>query len=234
MKQLLLLASLLGCTLNITAQNEEPWRNNGHFEIGFSADAWNLEIGYARMFTRWFGIGASLQMDNDYSGKSLVDFLVESADSYDYDDDDIGRVSLIPSFVFRTPALRLSKKTEPGDGLLLQVEPGVMLSIPVNESEDIPDPDYISQIHVEPGSGIHAFRIPTIRIKNTDGKWLYWRVKTSLGYKIGQGFLYVAYNISNYSIYDSRRNIMINGNRVHDFPERRFTGTLSIGANISF
>ena len=52
--------------------------------------------------------------------------------------------------------------------------------------------------------------------------------------KIGQGFLYVAYNISNYSIYDSRRNIMINGNRVHDFPERRFTGTLSIGANISF
>ena len=65
MKQLLLLASLLGCTLNITAQNEEPWRNNGHFEIGFSADAWNLEIGYARMFTRWLGIGASLQMDND-------------------------------------------------------------------------------------------------------------------------------------------------------------------------
>ncbi len=45
MKQLLLLMSLLGCTLNMKAQDEEPWRNNGHFEIGFSADAWNLEIG---------------------------------------------------------------------------------------------------------------------------------------------------------------------------------------------
>ena len=233
MRRMTIIWVLCTITMNLFAQDDEPWRNNGHFEVGFSDDSWNLEVGYARMFTRWLGIGASLQADNDYEGNSLVDFLTES-DYTDYDDDAITRFSLIPSLVLRTPALRLSKKTEHGDGLLLQVEPGMMLSVPVNESEDIPDPDYISQIHVEPGSGIHAFRIPTIRIKNTDGKWLYWRVKTSLGYKIGQGFLYVAYNISNYSIYDSRRNIMINGNRVHDFPNRRFTGTLSIGANISF
>ena len=221
-------------TTNLFAQDDEPWRNNGHFEIGFSDDGWNLEVGYARMFTRWLGIGASLQVDNDYSGKSLLDYMLESSDSYDYDDDDISRVSLIPSLVFRTPALRLSKKTEHGDGLLLQVEPGMMLSLPVNESEDIPDPDYISQIHVEPGSGIQTFRVPTIRVKNTDGRWCYWRCKTSLGYKIGQGFLYIAYNISNYSIYDSHRNIKVGGKPIHDFPNRRFTHTISLGASISF
>ncbi len=42
MKRLILLITLIGCTLNIMAQDDEPWRNNGHFEIGFSADAWNL------------------------------------------------------------------------------------------------------------------------------------------------------------------------------------------------
>lgn len=234
MKHFILLVSILGFTLNVTARDDDPWRNNGHFEIGFSADAWNIEIGYNRMFARWLGIGASLQMDNDYSGKSLLDYMLESNDSYDYDDDDISRVSLIPSLVFRTPTIRLSKKAEQGDGLLLQVEPGMMLSIPVNESEDVPDPDYISQIHVEPGTGIHSFRVPTIHAKNSDGRWCYWRMKTSLGYKIGQGFLYIAYNISNYSIYDSRRNIKVNGQRIHSFPDRRFTHTVSFGASISF
>ena len=55
-----------------------------------------------------------------------------------------------------------------------------------------------------------------------------------MGYKLGAGFFYAAYSMSNYSIYDSRRNIQVNGRRVNDFPNRKLCHNVSIGANISF
>ncbi len=234
MKKTAVILFLCACCLSATAQGEENWRNNGHLELGFSADGWDLEVGYARMFTRWMGIGASVMMDNEENGKSLIEYMVESHSDYsDYDDDDIMRVSLIPALVLRTPTLPLSKKTDRTDGLLLQVEPGVMFSVPVNESVDVPDMDYIRQIPVQK-DGIHAYRVPTIRVKNTGGKWCYWRMKASLGYKLGAGFFYAAYSMSNYSVYDSRRNIQVNGRRVNDFPNRKLCHNVSIGVNISF
>ncbi|MBR1401835.1 MAG: hypothetical protein IJ562_09715 [Prevotella sp.] len=221
-------------TLSASAQGEEPWRNNGHIELGFSQDAWNMEIGYARMFTPYMGVGASVLMDNEYNGKSLVDYLMESyTDESDYDPDDIMRFSLIPSLILRTPVLPLSKRTDRGDGVLLQVEPALMFSVPVNESEDVPDADFIAQIPAQK-DGFHVYTVPTVRVKNTGGKWFYWRMKASLGYKQGAGFFYVAYSLSDYSVYDSRRNIRLNGKPVHNFPKRKFCGTVSVGVSLSF
>ena len=216
------------------AQEEEAWRNNGSFDIGLAADAWNFELGYNRMFIPFLGAGIGLMVDNEYGSSSLMDYLTESQSDYDdYDGDRIMRLSLIPQLTLRTPTLRLNKKTEPGNGLLLQVQPGIMLSFPVNETEEVPDYRAIPQIPKDE-MGFHFYTLPTVRVKNENGHWCYWRLRTSLGYKLGEGFLYAAYSVSNYSIYDCRRNIRLDGKPIHDYPQRRLTHTVSVGFNIAF
>lgn len=220
-----------------TLAQEEPWRNNGSFDIGFAADAWNIELGYNRMLTPFIGAGIGLMIDNEYDSSSLMDYLMESLsdnNSYDsYDEDRIMRLSLIPQLTLRTPTLRLSRKTDPGDGLLLQVQPGIMLSFPVNETEEVPDYRAVPQIP-KGETGYHYYTLPTVRVKNENGHWYYWRLRAALGYQLGAGFLYVAYSVSNYSIYDSRRNIRLDGKPIHDYPQHRLTHTVSVGFNIAF
>ena len=220
-----------------TLAQEEPWRNNGSFDIGFAADAWNIELGYNRMLTPFMGAGIGLMIDNEYDSSGLMDYLMESLSdnsSYDsYDEDRIMRLSLIPQLTLRTPTLRLSRKTDPGDGLLLQVQPGIMLSFPVNETEEVPDYRAVPQIP-KGETGYHYYTLPTVRVKNENGHWCYWRLRTALGYQLGAGFLYAAYSVSNYSIYDSRRNIRLDGKPIHDYPQHRLTHTVSVGFNIAF
>lgn len=220
-----------------TLAQEEPWRNNGSFDIGFAADAWNIELGYNRMLTPFMGAGIGLMIDNEYDSSSLMDYLMESLsdnNSYDsYDEDRIMRLSLIPQLTLRTPTLRLSRKTDPGDGLLLQVQPGIMLSFPVNETEEVPDYRAVPQIP-KGETGYHYYTLPTVRVKNENGHLCYWRLRAALGYQLGAGFLYVAYSVSNYSIYDSRRNIRLDGKPIHDYPQHRLTHTVSVGFNIAF
>lgn len=181
----------------------------------------DLELSYAWFPLHYAGVAMSLGVDDNYGDKPLIGHTDE--DNYEYDPDRIIRVNLIPSLAFRTPTLWLRKDHD--YGLMLQCEPGMMMSVPKNDKVYFWErsPSAVPQEYAS---------YARYKATNHDGKWLFWRVKTSLSLRVDDCILSLGWMVSNYNIAYCRNNMYYQGRRIYGYDNYDMTNSLF--ASISF
>jgi hypothetical protein len=235
-KELLMLLLLLTSALAVEAQttsggkkprkaDDEPLPTQmatllGGFNVAEDASL-DVELSYAWFPLRYAGVAMSLGLDDNYGDKGMLGRTDE--DDYEYDPDRIIRFNMIPSLAFRTPTLWLRKDHD--CGLLLQCEPGMMMSFPKND-------DVYFWERTSSGERPEYANYTRYKAVNHDGKWLFWRVKTSLSLRVDDCLLSVGWMLSNYNIAYCRNNMYYQGRRIYGYD--KYDMTNSIFASISF
>lgn len=130
MKHELIITTLLATTLTVSAQEEG--RNMAAIGFGASHDSWNIELDYDYMVFPYAGIGIGAQFDRENGDGGLLGEIIREelrGDDYydDYDDEHEIKLNIVPHLTLRTPAIRLKKIQDKGDGLLLEVQPAVVI-----------------------------------------------------------------------------------------------------------
>lgn len=133
MKHGLIITTLLATALTVSAQEEG--RNMAAIGFGASHDSWNIELDYDYMVFPYAGIGIGAQFDRENGDGGLLGEIIREelrGDDYydDYDDEHEIKLNIVPHLTLRTPAIRLKKTQDKGDGLLLEVQPAVVISLP--------------------------------------------------------------------------------------------------------
>lgn len=177
------------------------------------------EIDYHWYAFDYAGIGIGFELDDDYGNRPLI----EKSDDDDYDPDRIVKFNIHPMLSFRTPTLWMNKRRS--WGLLLRCDPGWVLSFPRN------DKVYYSQFVGMDGNRIvyHNFTL-----KNRDGRWTFWRVRTAVSVRIDQGLISLGWSLSNYNIAYCRNHMYHDGKQYYRHDSYDKTFSLFVSASYCF
>lgn len=160
-----------------------------------------FELDYAWYALRYVGVGIGFEIDDDYGERGLINVLMDDVDNDDYDPDRIVKLNFHPMLTFRTPTLWMNRRH--GWGLLLRCDPGLVMSVPVNDSF------YRTEIVGKDEYG-HPV-VDEVKVSNRDGKWLFWRVRTMLSARSGCGLVSLGWSLSNYNIAYCRNHLYKKG-----------------------
>ncbi len=210
-------------------QHEPLSRFSAYFQAGLNtADDVSLafELGAAWYPLRYAGLSFGVEFDDNNGNKSLF----ESSDSFydDYDPSRIIRLNFHPSLAFRTPPVWLGKRRKVG--LLLQCNPGLVISVPRNDTEWVSGPAPMD----DPRTGEKRIGEVRRKLKNRDGEWLAWRVRTSVGLCNDDGAISLGWSVSNYNIESCRNNLYHQGKRVGGRNHLSMTHSLFINLTYFF
>lgn len=186
--------------------------------------AW--ELGAAWYPMTYAGLSLSLELDDNKGKKGLL----VSTDNgrEEYDSERVMRLNLHPSLAFRTPRLWIGRRR--GVGVMLECNPGLVLSFPRNDSKWVdswPLGEDVTEVN-----GRKAYR--RRHLKNRDGEWLAWRVRTALSFCTDDGAISIGYSVSNYDINSCRNNLYYQGKRVGGVDHLSMTRSLFISLSAFF
>ena len=177
------------------------------------------ELDYQWFPLNYAGIGVGLELDDDYGNRPLI----ETNDDDNYDPDRIVKLNFHPMLSFRTPTLWMNKCH--GWGLLLRCDPGMVLSFPRND-----------EVYYSRFSGVEGNRIiyNSFTLKNKDGRWTFWRVRTAISIRIDQGLISLGWSLSNYNIAYCRNHMYHEGKQYYGHVSYDKTSSLFLSASYCF
>ena len=193
-------------------------------QVGISAGD-DASLSYEASFSwfplRYAGLGMAIELDDNKGNQPL--FASSKYDDYTYDHTRVMRLNLQASMAFRAPLIRFRKM----DGMLmLQCNPGLVISVPKNDSEWLFPPYSHDANGRSTGQEMH--------LKNRDGQILAWRVRTALtlyGDKCGVS---LGWSISNYNIQSCRNNMYYGSERITGYDHLSNTNTLFVALSYCF
>lgn len=229
-KALLALVAIMPFAAARAEERPEPedglLRSVAGISAGLSAygsdSGYNIEAFYTWFPLRYVGMGCGVELfkgitDNDVGTMFDVDgrhYTIEEGDA------DVRRIALTPHLSVRTPMIWFRGHKR---GLFVESSPGLVLSWPNNNT--------VTAWYLE---NQHDKVEHSLRCHNTGGRAVYWRVRNALTYKEGHAQLSLGYTISNFGMFDNRRTININGRRLYDDAQKRFTHTVFVSAAYTF
>lgn len=179
------------------------------------------EIDFHWFFLKYMGVGMGMELDKYKSGGVLS----SGGDYYfDYDDDDIYKVNFHPMLSFRSPTLWFSHDSS--WGVMLRCDPGLVLSLPVNDC-----------IWIEPNAFPTEYGVYSegkVRVCNHGGKWLFWRLRTAVSFYNNYGMVSIGYSRTNYNIRYCRNNMTYKGREIYKRDHLSPTDCLFISVSVCF
>ena len=195
------------------------------FNVSSNASvAW--ELGAAWYPMTYAGVGLSLELDDNKGDDGLLSSVENGRE--EYNPDRIVRFNLHPSLAFRTPRWWMGRRRNVG--VMLQCNPGLVLSFPRNDSKWVDTWPFGEDVKELDGRKIYTRR----HLKNRDGEWLAWRVRTALSFCTDDGAISIGYSVSNYDINSCRNNLYYKGKRVGGVDHLSMTHSLFISLSLFF
>jgi hypothetical protein len=188
----------------LAAQEKDFYRHEFQFSLGDNShQAFELEPSYSLMFNKVFGFTLGLNCMGQYWDK--VHFYND--DKYQWTvtsgQDKASTILLRPALRFRLPVL----KEEGSYFMHLNLEPGAFINLIPNRTLTF---DYVEQR--DPISWPH--KIQTVR--NSGGESLFFHAKGYLSVDMGGWTVSAGFAYSNFDIYSSWRNIVIDGHSINE------------------
>ena len=206
-KGLLLLSFSYVGILEARAQKEtDDFRNNrnllecfGALNVYGSDPAYSFGFSYYWYPCYYVGLGSGFffQQWGEIVGEVLP-YTIRDQQNREFSFDDDNRILKGGLYVgpsFRTPSFRISKD---GDvRLFFQCNPSILLSIP-NDS-------YIYSHTFLKDQELYT---RSIKLKNQDGKWYFWQIRTTASVAIDNVILSLGYGLSNLGPFSGSRNVI--------------------------
>lgn len=198
-------------------------RQMATFQAGFNTGddvSVAFELDYQYYPLKYFGFGVGLEMDDNHGDEPLIG----GSDDTEYDVDRIMKVNLHPMLSFRTPTVWFSHDSS--WGMMIRCDPGLVLSWPANDEISVTD-------NISPDE----FGRPIAHrstIKNHDGKWFFWRVRTGLSFYNEFGMITIGWSISNYNINYCRNHMEYKGEQLYGHDSFTKTNSLFIALSYCF
>ena len=206
-KGLLLLCLLYVGTLESIAQEEtDDFRNNrnlvecfGTLSIYGSDPAYSVGFSYYWYPCYYVGLGSGFffQSWGEIVGEVLPYTIRDKQNrEFNFDDDNRilkGGLYLGPSF--RTPSFRIGKDRDVR--FFVQCNPSLLFSIPNDR--------YIYSHTFLKDSQLYK---ESIRLKNQEGKWCFWQIRTAASVAIDKAVLSLGYGLSNFGPFSGSRNVI--------------------------
>lgn len=183
------------------------------------------ELGYTWYPLRYAGLSLGLELDDNKGEKGL--FSSDEYDRFTYDHTRVVRLNLHPALAFRLPLVQWRQKRRM---LTVQCNPGLVVSVPKNDSKRITSPIFSEEAYDSNGKYIYK----QMHLKNRDGKWLAWRVRSALTLCGDEWAISLGWSISNYNILSCRNNMYYKGKRVSGYDRLEKTNTLFVAASYCF
>lgn len=196
---------LLACFSVLSSAAEEEREENFEFThnrasisgLLTSSDAWQLELGYHYMFSRYIGVGASIGAWQVYfvdGWASGPDWNIDS----DNGNDRPSNIYLHPSLVFKTKAIKV-KQVDIG----LYIEPGAMMNVPYKRVCIRQDLRWPESEYRYVGTG--------------KGQWFAPDIRLGVCANIGPCGITAGYVISDLDVYSQFRHLSYRGQSFADF-----------------
>ncbi|MDH6306928.1 hypothetical protein M2459_003572 [Parabacteroides sp. PF5-5] len=229
-----IILTLLLCSTLCYGQTDKFYRHEAQFTSGLNTqEAFEMELAYSFLFNKYIGITVGLNMmDQSYqrmmcSGAedyNLFQSLLCGCDDYDdYLFWESRKVEYASALLFR-PAVRFSYpllKESGDDVLFFNMETGLFMSLIPNE-----------RLTFDREDGYYG---NSTTVKNRGGEWLFYHLKSYLSLNLDRFLVSVGYSISNFDIFDSRRNMVVDGIAMRDtLRDKKNTSTVFLAVAYRF
>lgn len=200
-----LFSEYIGLTLGVNFYNDEG------FFPGLVGDFMNSMLG--------FELFDEMEMNRRYEGRAGngMRWVVEGTSAYPI------QLLFRPAVRFRSPILTLFEEWN----LSINCEPGVYISAIPNE-----------RIEVNYYRGAEPFEVYPVNydvVKNRGGEIFSWNVKSFFELEADRLLLGLGYTVSNFDIYNGRRNIIIEGTPLaHVIDDRKLSHTVFVSVGVRF
>lgn len=216
------------------AQPEGLYKHEVQFTGGLnSQSAYEMELAYSFLFNQYVGVTFGLNMmDQSFdrmfcNGGGDRTFFQSLFCDCNYDDWLYGEANRrqYASAILVRPAMRLRLpifKEAGEDVLLFNVETGLFFNLIPNE-------------RLTYGNDKNEYWSETKSVKNKGGEWLYYHLKGYLSINIDRFLISAGYSFSDFDIFDSRRNIVMNRAVIQDtLRNRKKTSTVFFALTFLF
>ena len=233
-KELLLLSLLCVGTLKAEVQKGvDDFRSNrnliecfGALYVYGSDPAYSLGFAYYWYPCYYVGLGSGFffQEWGEIVGEVLPYTIRDKQNrEFNFDDDNhITKGGLFIGPSFRTPSFQISKDRDVR--LFVQCNPSLLLSIPNDR--------YIYSHTFLKDRELYT---ESIKLKNREGKWYFWQIRTSASVAIDKAILSLGYGLSNFGPFSGSRNVIWeNGNISKPNSDYAVTHELFISVAYSF
>lgn len=207
LKKIVLFAIVFWCPLAAICNDKEDtpfdFTHNRASISGMltSSDAWQVELGYHYMFSKYVGLGGTAGVWSVYFEEGFPsgnDWEIDSDDSKPFN------VFLRPSVVLKTPGIHIKQVI-----IGLFAEPGIMLNVPYAHAA-------IRQYSVWPN-----FNYETV--STGKGQWFGLDVRLGIYINLGPCGFSAGYLMSNFDVYSQYRHLTYKGNPFSNYyPEKSF------------
>ena len=205
-KGLLLLCLLYTGTLEAGAQKEvDDFRNNRNLIECFGAlnvygtdPAYSIGFSYYWYPCYYVGLGSGFFFKEwgEIVGEVLP-YTIRDKQNREFNFDDDNRITKGGLYIgpsFRTPSFQIGKDRDVR--LFVQCNPSLLLTIPNDK--------YIYSHTFLKDRELYT---ESVRLKNQDGRWYFWQIRTSASVAIDKAILSLGYGLSNFGPFSGSRNI---------------------------
>ncbi len=201
----------------------KPWQATMQIGLNVGDDTGvAYEEGLSWYPLRYAGLRFAVELDNNNANKPLLSSST-MYDNYSYDDRQVTRLNLHPSLAFRAPLVHFRKI---GGMLMLECSPGLVMSVPKNDALWL-QPPFGHDVEGQPAG-------KEMYLKNRNGKWLAWRVRTALTLYGDAWGLSLGWSLSNYNLLSGRNNLYYGRQRVMGYDDLKHTNSLFVGLSYCF
>ena len=197
-------------------------RNRMAVSIGLDTNnAYYTGFSYHYMVCSLFGVGGGLgiydQWFTDYSPSGTIEGKWESW-RIDETDEEVERLYLHPSILFKTPNILCLKDVK----MSFQLEPGLICVFPYAGVHI----DYVNS-HTQQHRYSYASTIK--------GDWCFWNIRAAINFQIQKIAIAVGYGFSNWDIYSSRKHLKVGSTEFKDlYPDESILHSVFFNLSYEF
>lgn len=226
-RKLFIILALISLATAIQAQEEKALKRVVTLSGGIAnSEAWEIEPSITYFLCPYLGGTLGFTITKQYNSLVSGGTLMSNSNlRWSINDDYANIINILfrPAITLQTPIAWLNKDRD--TGLSFKVEPGLYMALSQNDN-----------LPIEYRDKSRGYALVDIKnVSNTNGNWLFWNVTSAVSLHVDQFILSAGYRVSNFDIYSTRRNIIIDNTRLNTkLPKRVLTHSVFLAIGYQF